>query len=235
MIALVETALFKIKKSAGTASLKNIHYISMNTSQIDFDALCRYIRLSIGLKNICQTEDSEANIYPNKDIAPFIPLFILKGSESDSALIMRLATLGLSLSEIDDILEAISLENNAHIRRVGKTRLFCKAQLQRRLSEDYELRMSAEKRSKLLPKFKSLFYDPNIEELPFGAILEPLQAQKIDILQNLKTSGKAQTSPLLTEHALGSIRPPFRKMSVEISHHGANLAIFSKPNKTQST
>lgn len=150
MIALVETALFKIKKSAANTS-KNISHISMTTSQIDFDALCKYISLSIGLKTICKAEDREGDISPSKDIAPFIPLFILQTSESDSTLIMRLATLGLTLTEIDNILEAISLENKVHIRRVGKTRLFCKAMLQRRVSEDQELRVAAEKRSKRLP------------------------------------------------------------------------------------
>lgn len=61
---------------------------------------------------------------------------------------MRLASHGLTLEEINDILVAIAIENKVHIRRVGKTRLYNQALLKRSLSEERELNSALERRSR---------------------------------------------------------------------------------------
>ena len=42
---------------------------------------------------------------------------------------MRLTSQGLKLDEIDDVLDSITFENKVHVRRPGKSRLYCQAQV----------------------------------------------------------------------------------------------------------
>jgi hypothetical protein len=72
----------------------------------------------------------------NDAVAKHIPLFITQENQSVAEMEMRLTTQGLSLVEIDQILEAISRENQAHPRRTGKARLSCEIRLDQGLLDD---------------------------------------------------------------------------------------------------
>ena len=60
---------------------------------------------------------------------------------------MRLSSRGLTLTEIEDILLAITVESRVHTRKTGKTRLHNEFRAQRSPSEEQELNAIFEART----------------------------------------------------------------------------------------
>ena len=150
MLVVIETALLQIKRDVKKAAVTcDSDHISLVLPQLEFTSLTNYISLHIGLRDICFSKAPTSAYQCNTKISACIPRFILEGSETEQELDMRLASRGLTLREIKDILLALALENRVHIRRVGKTRLFTQARLKRSLSEERELNSALEQRSRV--------------------------------------------------------------------------------------
>ena len=141
MISTVETALTKIRASQTKQQRRsqifdckddNDEPIEMRMSQKEFISLSKYLYLSISLKEYYKANGLAIDMVPahrSFSVASCTPCFILIGNESTSSLQMRLTSQGLKLEEIDDILDSIAFENKVHVRRPGKTRLFCQGQV----------------------------------------------------------------------------------------------------------
>lgn len=141
MISTVETALIKIRASQKKQERRsqifdcngdNEEPIEMRMSQKEFISLSKYLSLSISLKKYYKANKLAIDMVPahrSFSVASCTPCFILVGNESASSLQMRLTSQGLKLDEIDDVLDSIAFENKVHVRRPGKTRLYCQAQV----------------------------------------------------------------------------------------------------------
>ena len=141
MISTVETALIKIRASQKKQERRsqifdcnndNEEPIEMRMSQKEFISLSKYLSLSISLKKYYKANKLAIDMVPahrSFSVASCTPCFILVGNESAASLQMRLTSQGLKLDEIDDVLDSIAFENKVHVRRPGKTRLYCQAQV----------------------------------------------------------------------------------------------------------
>ena len=139
MISTVETALIKIRAAQTEQERRSQLFecdankdepIEMRMSQKEFISLSKYLSLSISLKEYYKVNGLSIDLVPahrSFSVASCTPCFILIGNESASSLQMRLTSQGLKLDEIDDVLDSIAFENKVHVRRPGKTRLFCQA------------------------------------------------------------------------------------------------------------
>jgi len=125
--------------------------IPLEIGQSDFVCLSKYLTLYMNLiafiraaaEGEVEEDTRSADGGPSntlKTISHCIPSFILRNQdETLTALLVRVNSPGLTHSEIENILTAISYENRVHVRRPGKKRLFCKSYLARSPSEEEEL------------------------------------------------------------------------------------------------
>ena len=144
MISKVENALFKTKKlyTGKGAAQRDEKTIPMDFKQADFECLLRYLRICMNLSDFIKSDEQiELGSYAQEQVLACIPSFITSNSRGETlaALRMRVTSAGLTQSEIESVLTAISFENRVHVRRPGKKRLHCKAYLDRSPSEEEEL------------------------------------------------------------------------------------------------